>query len=78
MSSSLPSLSENRYLRLLSVAALYMSQGIGMGVVIISLPAVMAAAELDVTDISLFTGVVLMPWAAKFFIPCTVELETTH
>ncbi|MDA9764110.1 MAG: MFS transporter [Opitutales bacterium] len=68
MSSSLPSLSENRYLRLLSVAALYMSQGIGMGVVIISLPAVMAAAELDVTDISLFTGVVLMPWAAKFFL----------
>ena len=67
MSSSLPALTENRFLRLFSVTALYMSQGIGMGVVIISLPAVMAAADLEVSQISGFMGVVLIPWAAKFF-----------
>ena len=67
MSSRLPTLTENRFLRLFSVTALYMSQGIGMGVVIISLPAVMAAADLEVAQISGFMGVVLIPWALKFF-----------
>lgn len=66
MSSGLPTLTENRFLRLFSVMALYISQGIGMGVVIISLPAVMAAADLSVEQISLFTGVVLIPWGFKF------------
>ena len=68
MNSRMPTLTENRFLRLFSVTLLYMSQGIGTGVIILSLPAVMAEAELDIKDISLFTGVVVMPWALKFFL----------
>jgi MFS transporter, PAT family, beta-lactamase induction signal transducer AmpG len=63
----LPTLSEKRLLRLVSVTALYMAQGIGGGVVLISLPAVMAAAELDVAKIGGFMGAVVIPWGLKFF-----------
>ena len=66
MRLALPTLSEKRLLRLVSVTALYMAQGIGMGVVIFSLPAVMAAADMDVAKISGFMGAVMIPWALKF------------
>lgn len=65
MSSGLPTLSENRFLRFFTVTALYMAQGIVMGVIIISLPAVLAAEGLTATQVGSFVGLVMLPWSFK-------------
>ena len=67
MSSGLPTLTDHRFLRLFTVTVLYLSQGIGMGVIVVALPPYMAAQGLELAVIGPFMATIMAPWVLKFF-----------
>ncbi|MDX1531920.1 MAG: MFS transporter [Rhodothermales bacterium] len=65
MIPQLPSLSEHRSLRLATVTAMYVAQGIQLGLMTVALPAYMAAQGVSPAAVGGFIGAVLLPWTLK-------------
>ena len=63
--SSLPALSENKWLRLALVTALYAAQGIQMGLMMVAIPAYLAGQQASAATIGGFIGASLLPWSLK-------------
>ena len=63
--SSLPALSENKWLRLALVTALYAAQGIQMGLMMVAIPAYLAGQQASAAMIGGFIGASLLPWSLK-------------
>ena len=64
---TLPALSESRPLRLFTVTAMYVAQGIQVGLLIIALPAYMAAQGVSAVAIGGFISALILPWTLKLF-----------
>ena len=65
-STGLPILSERSLIRYLTLAAMYVAQGLPYGLVLVAMPAWMAKQGLTAGEIGAFTGFVALPWAFKF------------
>jgi PAT family beta-lactamase induction signal transducer AmpG len=61
------SLTDSRWLRFTSFAALYFAQGIPIGLLNISLPAWLAEHGVSGADIAWYQGIVTLPWGFKLF-----------
>ncbi|MBN2318235.1 MAG: MFS transporter [Acidobacteria bacterium] len=62
---NLPALVDNRILRLLAFAGLYVAQGLPYGLFIVALPTWFAAKDYSSTEVGLFIAVVSLPWTLK-------------
>lgn len=61
----LPTLTENRFLRLSTVTAMYFAQGVQTGLLFTALPAYFAMQEMDAGMIGSFIGILFLPWSFK-------------
>jgi PAT family beta-lactamase induction signal transducer AmpG len=64
-STSLPALSENAILRYLTFSAMYIAQGVPLGLLFFGLPAWMAMNGVSATEIGVFVGITSLPWSFK-------------
>ena len=62
----LPAAQDSRVLRFTLFFLCYLAQGLPIGLFGFAVPAWLAAAGADATDIGLFTGAIALPWALKF------------
>ena len=62
---NLPTLTERRWLRLVSLAALYSAQGLPFGLFSVAIPTWMAASSYPASEIGTFIGVTSLPWSLK-------------
>ena len=61
----IPALSESRALRLSTVTAMYVAQGIQIGLLLIALPAYMASHGVSPVAIGGFISALILPWTLK-------------
>ncbi|MEZ4851738.1 MAG: MFS transporter [Bacteroidia bacterium] len=61
----LPSLTENRPLRFLTISVLYFTQGIQTGLFLTAMPAYLANQGAKASAIAGFIGVIMLPWTFK-------------
>jgi len=66
--NSLPSLSENTFVRYISFAILYVAQGIPEGMTFFGIPAWMAMNGKSASEIGTFSAVVIIPWSFKILV----------
>ena len=64
-STSLPALTERRRLRLAALVALYVGQGIPQGLLVVAIPAYLAARDVDAAAVGAYLGLVLLPFTLK-------------
>ena len=62
---NLPALVDNRILRLLALACLYVAQGLPYGLLLVALPTWLAAQNYSSTEVGLFIAAVSLPWTLK-------------
>lgn len=62
-----PALSESRLLRLSTVTAMYVAQGIQIGLLLIALPAYMVSQGVSAIAIGGFISALILPWTLKLF-----------
>ena len=72
----MPALSESRPLRLTVVTAMYVAQGIQYGLLIVALPAYMAAHDMSPAAIGGFISAVVLPWTLKLLYAPLMERYT--
>ena len=58
-------LSERRWLRFVAFSAFYFAQGVPVGLLLVAMPAWLAAQQARVSEIALFASVVSIPWVFK-------------
>jgi PAT family beta-lactamase induction signal transducer AmpG len=58
-------LTESRWLRLTTFTALYLAQGVPIGLLTVAIPAWLAEQGVALAEIAAYTGVVGLPWAFK-------------
>ncbi|MBD3276155.1 MAG: MFS transporter [Candidatus Marinimicrobia bacterium] len=61
----LPALSESRLLRFMTIIVMYVAQGIQTGLLIIAVPAYMAAQGIDAVVVGGFMAAIFFPWTLK-------------
>lgn len=64
---SLPALSESPSLRLITVTAMYVAQGVQIGLLVVALPAYMASQGVSPVAIGGFISALILPWTLKLF-----------
>lgn len=64
----LPSLSENRELRLFAFTALYVAQGLPYGMFMIAIPTWLSFTGASVATVANFTAIVALPWSFKLIV----------
>ncbi|MCR8666110.1 MFS transporter [Aestuariibaculum sp. M13] len=69
-------LSENATLRYLVFAALYVCEGIPIGITFYAIPAWLAMNEISATTIAAYVSVISIPWSFKFFIAPIIDRYT--
>ncbi len=72
----LPALSESRSLRLTTVTAMYVAQGIQIGLLVVALPAYMASQGVSAVAIGGFISALILPWTLKMFYAPFMERYT--
>jgi PAT family beta-lactamase induction signal transducer AmpG len=72
----LPALSESPLLRLSTVMAMYVAQGIQVGLLIVALPAYMAAQGVSLVAIGGFISALILPWTLKLLYAPLMERYT--
>ena len=65
MLSDLPTLSEGRWLRLVTLAVLYSAQGLPFGLFSVAIPTWMASNGYAAAEIGTFIGITSLPWSLK-------------
>jgi PAT family beta-lactamase induction signal transducer AmpG len=65
MLSALPALSEHRRLRLWAFFLLYITQGIPVGLLMVAIPAWLAANGASAAQVGTFIGIAFLPWSLK-------------
>lgn len=63
--NTLPTLENNRYLRFLAFAALYVAQGLPWGLFVVGIPAWLAGKGISAADIGSFIAIAGLPWSFK-------------
>ena len=63
----LPTLTDNRWLRLFAFAGLYAAQGLPWGIFIVAIPTWLASQGHSSTEVGLFIASVTLPWTFKLF-----------
>ncbi len=62
---AIPALKDNRYLRFSTLALLYVSQGLPVGLFQVAIPAWLASIGMSVTEVGSFIAIVFLPWSFK-------------
>jgi PAT family beta-lactamase induction signal transducer AmpG len=62
---SLPALSDTLVLRFITFTALYVAQGLPLGLIMVAIPAYMAEQGLTPSAIGTFIGISFLPWSLK-------------
>ncbi len=75
-STTLPSLSENTFLRYFNFIALYFAQGIPEGMLIMGIPAWMAMNGKSPGEIASFAIIAVLPWSFKFIVAPMMDRYT--
>jgi PAT family beta-lactamase induction signal transducer AmpG len=73
---SLPALSESRPLRLTTVTAMYVAQGIQIGLLMVAFPAYMAAHDVSPVVIGGWISALTLPWTLKLLYAPLMERYT--
>lgn len=60
-----PYLTESSYIRLATVTAMYVAQGIQFGLMTVALPAYLAGQGISAAGVGTFIGAVMLPWSLK-------------
>ena len=63
--TALPSLGDNRRLRLFAFTSFYVAQGLPIGLIQIAVPAWVAASGADASEVAQFVAVATLPWGFK-------------
>ncbi|MBA2671733.1 MAG: MFS transporter, partial [Gemmatimonadetes bacterium] len=72
----IPALSESRALRLTTVTAMYVAQGLQIGLLIVAFPAYMAAHGVSPIVIGGWIGALTLPWTLKLLYAPLMERYT--
>jgi PAT family beta-lactamase induction signal transducer AmpG len=75
-SNSIPSLSENTFLRYFNFVALYFAQGVPEGMLAFGIPAWMAINGKSPGEIASFAVITLLPWSFKFIVAPLMDRYT--
>lgn len=75
-SGTIPSLSENKFLRYFTFVALYFAQGIPEGMLVMGIPAWMAMNGKTPGEIASFAVVATLPWTFKFIVAPMMDRYT--
>src|SRR5687768_5957117 len=74
--STLPALSENRFLRYISFATLYVGQGVPEGMTIFGIPAWMAMNDKTPAEIGAYSAIIFIPFSFKIVVAPLIERFT--
>lgn len=72
----LPALSESRPLRLTTVTAMYVAQGLQIGLLVVAFPAYMAAHDVSPVVIGGWVSALILPWTLKLLYAPLMERYT--
>ena len=75
-SETLPSLSDNKFLRYFTFVALYFAQGIPEGMLVMGIPAWMAMNGKSPGEIASFAIIAVLPWSFKFIVAPMMDRYT--
>ncbi|UKM66341.1 MFS transporter [Flavobacteriaceae bacterium GSB9] len=69
-------LSENATLRYLVFSALYISEGIPIGITFLAIPAWLAMNDINAAVIASYVSIITIPWSFKFFLAPIIDRYT--
>lgn len=76
INSNLPALSENSFLRYVNFIALYLAEGLQMGMLFVGIPAWMAMNNKTAGEIGGFAAACALPWTFKFLVAPLMDRYT--